>query len=133
MNYDITQQIELVLKGDLAELLKEKYGSPPYTSEQIKNSVDFTRAEALEHVTEFGFPPASYTKGGNQEDGIHLDKNIGMWKIWYSEKGGRQLAFENSDPELIKAALMDLMIYLSGLTGTIHFTEEFDLSPLKWK
>ena len=133
MSYDKPQQIELVLKGELDDLLKEKYGPPPYTGEQIKNSVDFTRAEVLEHVRAQGFPSGSYTRGTSPKDGPHLDTINGVWKIWNSEKGCTDLEFQSSDPEVAEEALMDLMIYLSGLTGPVHFTERFELSPLEWE
>jgi hypothetical protein len=132
MSYDRKQQIELVLKGELRTILREKYGPPPHTTEQIRESVDFSRDKALEHIREFGFPPGSYTRGDSGADGIHLDSEKGIWKIWFSERGASDLKFENSDPEVTQEALMDLMIYLSGLVGPIHFTEKFELSPMQW-
>lgn len=132
MSYDKKQQIELVLRGELSTILEEKHGSPPYTQKQITNAVDFSRTEALEHITEFGFPPGSYTRGGGLADGIHLDIEDGVWKMWRSERGRPSLAYENDDPKIMQEALMDLMVYLSGLTGVIHFTAKFELSPLEW-
>ena len=132
MNFDKQNQIELVLNGDLDQILEDRYGPPPHTTDQIRNSVDFTRAEALEHVRKFGFPPGSYTKGDSPADGIHVDINDGVWRLWYSERGTTCLKFECKDSNVAKEALMDLMIYLSGMSGVVDYSEKFELSPLKW-
>ena len=126
-----TRQIELVLKGKLRTILAEKYGPRPHTTEQIRNSIDFTREEALEQILKSGFPPGSYTRGSSGSDGIHLDKNENVWEIYHQERGVDDLRFESLDPDETREALMDLMIYLSGLTGLVEFEPTFNNSIVK--
>ena len=125
------RQIELVLKGELRTILAEKYGARPHTTEQIRNSIDFTREEALEQVIKHGFPPGSYTRGARGSDGIHLDKDENIWEIYHQDRGGVDLRFESADPDETREALMDLMIYLSGLTGIVEFKPTFNNSIVK--
>ena len=131
MKHSRNQQIEAVLKGSFSELLEECYGNPPYTPSAIREVVDFSWDEALDSVTNGGFPSGSYTRGDSGADGIHLESKDGLWVMYFQEKNTESLRFESSDANEVRESLMGLMIYLSGLIGPINFTKNFELSVVK--
>ena len=108
------EQIETLLTGKAFSLVWSLFGRKQLSGKEYGEVFTVSRQEVLDHVRQHGFPKGSYCDQPRSAEGPYMLEENGVYVIYYQERGVRAGEARYTDSASMQAAMVDLLLGLSG-------------------